>query len=159
MLILEKRRCTGATTMKRFGRRIGSQGMTFLRGASLMGITVAFAFALAPSTPTRAQTPPQNTSKVPPTYEFDVATFKPNQGTDPRTNQILTVGGMRFSEDTFRARNTQLRQLIQWSYGLLGRLDDVVLGGPKWLDTDRYDITAKMDTSVADQLKKLRPDG
>ncbi len=34
----------------------------------------------------------------------------------------------------------------------------MVTGGPKWLDTDRYEIRAKMEPSVADQLKKLRPD-
>jgi uncharacterized protein (TIGR03435 family) len=123
-----------------------------------MGIIVAFAFSLAHATANRAPAPTQTTAAKAPTYEFDVATFKPSQSTDPRSNQILTVGGMRFSEDTLRTRNTQLRQLIQWAYGLLGRLDDVVVGGPKWLDSDQYDIIAKMDGSVADQLKRLRPE-
>jgi uncharacterized protein (TIGR03435 family) len=34
----------------------------------------------------------------------------------------------------------------------------MVFGGPKWLDTDGYYITAKMDPAVADKLKKLTPD-
>ncbi len=34
----------------------------------------------------------------------------------------------------------------------------MIVGGPKWLDTDRYYITAKLDGSVADKLKKLSPD-
>jgi uncharacterized protein (TIGR03435 family) len=133
-----------------------SRGKSLLRAAGLAAITVAFAFGLAHGPSTYAQS--QNSSTNPPTYEFDVATFKPSQSADPRSDQILAAVGMRFSEDSLRTKNIQLRLLIQWSYGLLGRLDDVVVGGPKWLDSDHYDITAKMDTSVADQLKKLRPD-
>jgi uncharacterized protein (TIGR03435 family) len=142
--------------MKKLQRTFGLRKSSLLLTATL--IAAAVAFGSVHSTPIRAQAPPQNTSTSPPKYEFDVATFKPSQSTDPRSGQILAAVGMRFSENTFRTRNIQLRLLIQWSYGLLGRVDDMISGGPKWLDSDQYDITAKMDSSVADQLKKLRPD-
>jgi uncharacterized protein (TIGR03435 family) len=32
-----------------------------------------------------------------------------------------------------------------------------VVGAPGWADSDSYDIDAKMDSSVADELKKLKP--
>ena len=147
--------------MKRFGRPIESRGKSLLRAAGLMAIAVALAFGLAHASPSPAQAPTQSTATNPPAYEFDVATFKPSQNTgqlSQRDKDLVALVGMRFNEDSLRTKNTQLRLLIQWSYGLLGHLDEVVLGGPKWLDSDRYDITAKMDGSVADQLKKLSVD-
>lgn len=147
--------------MKRFGRRIGTRGRGLLRATGLMAIVVALAVGLAHATPSAAQAPRRNSTTNPPAYEFDVATFKPSQNTDRLSQSdkdVIALVGMRFGEDSLRTKNTQLRLLIQWSYGLLGRVDDVVLGGPKWLDSDRYDITAKMDSPVADQLKKLSAD-
>jgi uncharacterized protein (TIGR03435 family) len=147
--------------MKRFGPRIGTRGKSLFRAAGLMAIAVALAFGLAHASPSPAQAPTQSTATNPPAYEFDVATFKPSQNTgqlSQRDKDLVALVGMRFNEDSLRTKNTQLRLLIQWSYGLLGHLDEVVLGGPKWLDSDRYDITAKMDGSVADQLKKLSVD-
>jgi bla regulator protein blaR1 len=151
----------GATTMKKFDRRIKTHGNPLLRAAGLMTISVVFAFGLAHGTPNSAQAARHNSTTNPPAYEFDVATFKPSQNTDQlsqRDKDVIALVGMRFNEDSLRTKNTQLRLLIQWAYGLLGRVDDMVSGGPKWLDSDRYDVTAKMDSSVADQLKKLRPD-
>ncbi len=144
--------------MRKFREAFGSSKNGLLNAAGFAAVAAIITFGLVPATPSCAQSPIQNSTANPPTYEFDVATFKPSQSTDSRSGQILAAVGMHFSEDSFRTRNIQLRLLIQWSYGLLGRVDDVVSGGPKWLDSDQYDITAKMDSSVADQLKKLRPD-
>jgi len=51
-----------------------------------------------------------------------------------------------------------LLSVIREAYGLWGGGEEMVVGGPKWLDTDRYYITAKMDSATADRLKKLTPD-
>jgi uncharacterized protein (TIGR03435 family) len=43
------------------------------------------------------------------------------------------------------------------AYGKWGGGDGLVTGGPSWLDTEKCDVTAKMDSSVADALKRLTP--
>lgn len=136
--------------MKRFGRRIGTRGMTLLRAAGLTAVTVAFAFGLAHGTAGHAQS--ESTATYPPGYEFDVATIYPSQ--DARLGGVVGF----LSEDSYRARNMTMRFIIRNAYDLWGGREEMVLGGPKWLDTDGYYITAKMDATVADKLKKLSPD-
>jgi uncharacterized protein (TIGR03435 family) len=40
----------------------------------------------------------------------------------------------------------------------LGAEDSRISGGPNWLHSERYDVDAKIDSSVVDELKKLSPD-
>ena len=124
--------------------------MAFLRAAGLMAITLAFVFGLAHATPSRSQS--QGAAIYPPGYEFDVATIYLSQDT--------SLGGVLgfLTDDSYRARNMQMRFVIREAYGLWGAGEGMISGGPKWLDTDRYYITAKLDASVADKLKKLSPD-
>jgi uncharacterized protein (TIGR03435 family) len=57
---------------------------------------------------------------------------------------------------TFTAINVPLKSLMQYqAFGIPGPR---ILGGPKWMDSERFDIEAKMDSTVADQLQKLPPD-
>jgi uncharacterized protein (TIGR03435 family) len=113
---------------------------------------MSIAFGLTYATPSRAQTQTQDTATNPPGYEFDVATIK--------LSEDQSLGGVLgfLSEDSYRARNMTMKSVIRSAYDLWGGREEMVLGGPKWLDTDRYYITAKMDASVADKLKKLSPD-
>jgi uncharacterized protein (TIGR03435 family) len=136
--------------MKRFGRLIETRVMKLLRAAGLMAITVAFAFGLAHGKPGRAQS--EGVATYPAGYEFDVATIKLSQDKD--------FGGVLgfLTEDSYRARNMTMKSVIRDAYGLWGGGEEMVSGGPKWLDTDRYYITAKLDASVAEKLKKLSPD-
>jgi len=116
----------------------------------LLAIALPVAFGLAPATRVRAQS--ENAAAYPPGFEFDVATIKPSQRTD-------TGGVLGFlTEDCYRARNMTLKSVIRDAYGLWGGRDEMISGGPMWLDTDRFEIIAKMDASVADKLKKLSPD-
>ncbi len=96
------------------------------------------------------QSPPAPTA---PAYEFEVATIKPSR-------PINDNGGFAgFSwEDSFRSRNITLRAIIRIAYGMVPGKEGRLVGGPSWLDSERYDITAKMDSSVADELKRLKPD-
>jgi uncharacterized protein (TIGR03435 family) len=140
--------------MSGFRETLGTRRKRLLSVAGFVIAAVSIAFGLTIATSSSAQ--PQNQSSVhnpaPPAYEFDVATIKPSQRAD------LSGGWGFYGEDTFRAINASLRQIIQFAYGLMGRADEMVSGGPKWLDSDRYNITAKMDASMADRLKHLTPD-
>jgi len=77
---------------------------------------------------------------------FDVATFKPS---DP--NARLMGGGPR-PNGTYLAMNQSLKNVICNAYQM-GFLR--CMGGPGWLEPDRYDIEAKPDSATTEQLLKL----
>jgi len=67
---------------------------------------------------------------------FEVATIKPAA---PDSTGL----GVRANGRTFSTRNTTLKYLITFAYDLHA---DQVSGGPGWLDTEKYDISAIPDT-------------
>jgi uncharacterized protein (TIGR03435 family) len=135
--------------MRGIHHTIGRRRRLLARAIGLLVIAVAVVFSLVHPTPIRAQS--EAAASYPPGYEFDVATIKPSQDANPG-------GAAGFTEDSYRARNMTIRFVIRDAYDLWGGREEMVFGGPKWLDTDGYYITAKMDAAVADKLKKLTPD-
>lgn len=67
---------------------------------------------------------------------FEVATVKPSKPDSSRQDYDSVT-------DRVNIRNYSLRQLIREAYGL--KSDSQILGGPKWIDKQRYDISAKID--------------
>lgn len=66
---------------------------------------------------------------------FEVATLKPS---DPdRPGKAFTVRGRQFA-----TLNTTLSDMITFAYGLHPRQ---VTGGPAWVESEKYDLTAKPD--------------
>jgi uncharacterized protein (TIGR03435 family) len=86
---------------------------------------------------------------------FEVASIKPNPSR-------VGIRGHRFPGDRFEAGNVPVRDLILIAFGERGRsLQDVQMsGGPAWLDTDRFDVTATVgadaDKSVGQKQLMLR---
>jgi uncharacterized protein (TIGR03435 family) len=77
---------------------------------------------------------------------FEVATIKLNKS-GSRSSDSSTRNGRLI------ATNISLKSLMQYeAYGVPGSR---ILGGPKWLDTTRFDIKAKMDDSTLDRLQAL----
>jgi uncharacterized protein (TIGR03435 family) len=70
------------------------------------------------------------------TPQFEVASIKPNNSGDGRIAIGLQPGGR------FNATNVPLRFLIRNAYQLQ---DSQIVGGPDWMNTDRYDIAAKAE--------------
>lgn len=87
----------------------------------------AAAVGLAWSVMAAGQAPPQ----------FEVASIKPNKSGDGRVMLGAQPGG-RFS-----ATNVPLRLLIRNAYQLQ---DFQIVGGPDWLNSDRFDIVANADS-------------
>jgi bla regulator protein BlaR1 len=56
-----------------------------------------------------------------------------------------------FRPDGFTATNVTLQILIQQAYGVQAYQ---ISGAPDWLNRDRYDLEAKLDDSLADELSK-----
>lgn len=61
-----------------------------------------------------------------------------------------------FKNGRFTATNLELKNLMEYSaYGIPQRR---ILGGPKWLDSERFDIEAKMESAAAERLNALSRD-
>lgn len=78
---------------------------------------------------------------------FEVATIKPNDS-GATSMQGLTVNGRHFA-----TRASSLLDLIAFSYEVQAKQ---VVGGPDWLDKDRYDISAVPDIDGASNPEQVR---
>ena len=101
-------------------------------------VAAAFALSIARLS---SQTPPPKPS-------FDVISIKPSPpiGTGP-----IRIGGGA-AGDRFTMNGATLRMLLQVAFqqtgntSLAGQLQ--IIGGPSWMDSERYDIQAKTDCSA-----------
>jgi uncharacterized protein (TIGR03435 family) len=64
---------------------------------------------------------------------FDVSSVKPNKGGGPSSVRV-TPGGM------LTVTNNDLRNIIRNAWNIT---NDQIVGGPDWIDSERFDITAK----------------
>ena len=84
---------------------------------------------------------------------FEVASIKPNNS-GPVRNGIFMP-----RTDRFQQNNVTLRQLVRSVYRRRAFETPQVVGGPGWVDSDRFDITAKIEDG-AETLEQLYiPDG
>jgi uncharacterized protein (TIGR03435 family) len=70
------------------------------------------------------------------TPRFDVASVKPNHSVDEESASFVQPGGR------YIATNVTVRMLLKSAYGLH---DNQILGGPTWINSERFDISAKAD--------------
>lgn len=83
--------------------------------------------------------------EVPANLEYEVASFKVNK--EGSASSSWSNGG-----DALTVRNVSLLNMVINAYGVK---PFQVSGAPSWLDSERYDVDAKMDEATADTLKKL----
>jgi uncharacterized protein (TIGR03435 family) len=93
-------------------------------------LLLAIASTLAAVTPPCSAQPP---------LEFEVASIKPTPPGSDNTTMGFDPGGR------FRATGAPLHALIQMAYGVK---DFQVSGGPKWADSESYDVVAKPTAGV-----------
>jgi uncharacterized protein (TIGR03435 family) len=98
--------------------------------------------AIAPR-PMAAQLPPRTTP-----LHFDVASIKPNR-TGSESRRATTVPG-----GVFTATNVSLKLLISRAYGVP---EAQIEGGAGWIETEKYDVTAKADTPLEMTREEARP--
>lgn len=111
---------------------------------------------LARATPTHAQSQSQSASAAP-VFEYEVASIKPSNPN--AVGGFMTIPGGGTLSDTYTAKNLPLMGIIREAYGIpMGAEDGRIVGAPGWLNSERYDIEAKMDSSVVAALQKLSPD-
>ena len=90
---------------------------------------------------------PQAQSTEPQLPTFEVATIKPS---DPN------AGGSRlmFIDDQFVTKNQSAKAFIKFAYNLNFGSDQVTSGGPAWVESAKFDITAKMDEETVAAMQK-----
>jgi uncharacterized protein (TIGR03435 family) len=100
-------------------------------------VAVGFLFAAA----LFAQAP----ARVPPDLQFEVASLKPSTAEGRGGGIRPAAGGQRYE-----ATNCSIKLMIQVAYRVKA---DQIVGGPAWLDSDRFDLEAKAEKpSSADEL-------
>lgn len=84
---------------------------------------------------------------------FEVASIKADKSGDG----IHIMSRMMNSpnDGRFYATNVTLKMLLRTAYGIQ---DSQIAEAPSWIDSERYDIEAKADSTVNEELKKLSPD-
>jgi uncharacterized protein (TIGR03435 family) len=109
------------------------------------------ALNLAHATPETAWTmpeplPPPKIMAADAKPEFEVSTIKPSKP-DARFSLLVNRSGM------MNTTNTSLADLIKFAYDLH---EKQILGGPKWMETDKFDVTGKPDTEGVPSPTQLK---
>ncbi len=79
---------------------------------------------------------------------YETVSIKPDKSDVP--NNII-----RIRSEQLTATNVTLQLVIRKAYGVG---DNQISGAPNWLNSEKYDIEAKLDKSVVDDLQQLSPD-
>jgi uncharacterized protein (TIGR03435 family) len=86
-------------------------------------------------------------------YKYEVVSIKRNKAEFDASGRN---DGTTTTRDEYISKNMPLSILVGDAYGI--RHPEQLSGGPSWAYSDRYDVEAKMDESVADELQKLSRD-
>lgn len=119
--------------------------------AALGGIILVGCFSAMPS---HAQSSAQNAAVAAPVMEYEVATikpYKPGAGEGPNVMRV----GINNAPDGFIASGANMQMLVTQAYGIQ---NFQISGAPDWFTSDRFEIDAKMESSVADALAKMSQD-
>jgi bla regulator protein BlaR1 len=145
---------TGADLKKRIvrimadgvARKLDFARKVLLVAAALAVVAVPILFGRQTASPG----PADDTAANAPPYVFEVASIKPDKSGG------ATGFGLRYqSGSNFTATGVTLQFLIEVAYRIES---NQLIGGPAWINSDRFDIEAKPDDAVAEQLQKLNRD-
>jgi uncharacterized protein (TIGR03435 family) len=130
--------------MRGHNKAFGSRRIFLLSVATVVTIVGPFAFHPAHAKSVQAQSPPAafNLSD----FKFEVASIKPTKTPD---------GGWHLNptSDGITGVNVPLAYLVHQAYGIYENYR--YQGAPTWLSSDCYDVEAKMESSVAEEFRKL----
>lgn len=88
-------------------------------------------------------TPPESAASH--SYTFEVASIKPDKSAGQMMRLMFSPGG-------FNGVNILLEDLVKLAYNTE---EKQVIGAPGWLNSDHYDVEAKMDNETADAVHKM----
>ena len=113
--------------------------------AAVVAVAAPIVFGLVTAMQSRAQSQAGSTSAIARVYA--VTSLKPNNSGRGMVKLLFTPYGF--------TATTTLQMLIREAYGVQ---DNQISGAPNWLNSEKYDIEARMEKSVADEVHKLSPD-
>ena len=116
---------------RRTGRQLDFGRKLLLAAAGIAAVAGPIAFGVANAPAVRAQSQPAAQAAAP---AFEVASIKPNNSDDHRMMFKMEPGGR------IEINNGSAKMLIVMAYNLK---PNQLSGGPNWLDSAKYDITAK----------------
>jgi len=128
-------------------------GLRLWQSALIAIAAGAAAFALVTAPRIHAQAPPSTAAPLP---SFEVASIKLNHSGGFSMHKVTASG--------FRMINLNTRFLIEYAYGhrSIPPYDTLrpsqVMGGPSWINTERYDVDAKVEDTLGEKFHKDLPD-
>jgi bla regulator protein blaR1 len=111
-------------------------------------LTVAAPILFGLQNKTSGPAAPEANNAAANTHGYDVASIKPNKSGGNMVRMMIRPDGLS-------AMGATLQMLIQNAYGIQ---DFQIVGAPKWVSSDRYDIEAKMDSAQLERIKTLSQD-
>jgi uncharacterized protein (TIGR03435 family) len=126
---------------------LGKKVLLAVAGMSAVAGPIAFGLANAPSTQTQSGTQPQSSSAERPTFE--AASIKPAKSGAMGAGIRMAPGGR------FTATNISLKMLMTMAYKIQ---PFQLASAPSWLDSDRWDIEAKPESSADEEPAKSPAD-
>ena len=133
--------------MKRISKVFG-QRRALLGPAGILAIAVPVLFGLPIAAPSKAHSDSQNAGEFGPEFKYEVASIKLDKSGAFRLKMDELPDGLTLT-------NVPFMLVFRSAYR---PFNDQILGAPSWFNSDRYDINAKMDASVAAELERLSPD-
>ena len=132
--------------MREHHQAFGSRKIFLLSVAALVTLAVPFAFSPAHAKPPQAQPQSQPAAFNVSDFKFEVASIKPTKTPD---------GGWHLNptSDGITGVNVPLVYLVHQAYGIYENYR--YQGAPTWHRSDCYDVEAKMESSVAEEFRKL----
>lgn len=119
-----------------------------LTTAATLAIAIPVTFGLLNATPSRAQA--QDATIGQPAHSFESVSIKPGQSPDTGMMNRSKIM-FNLNDGSLTARGVPLQMLIKLAYHVQ---DSQLDGGPDWINTQRFDIDARMSSADIAQLHK-----
>jgi uncharacterized protein (TIGR03435 family) len=113
---------------------------------SVASVSTLYVSCLGKFPKVHAESVQTNLERLP---SFEVASIKANHSAEGGS----AIGAP--SPDRFTVTNTSIRRIIEYAYNIQ---DFQLLGAPNWINSENYDIEAKIENSLAEKLQTLPRD-
>jgi uncharacterized protein (TIGR03435 family) len=127
-------------------RKLDFSRKLLLSAAAVAAVAMPIVFGLVRPEQSRAESQAEKPTTAAPVYQ--VALSKPEKSGIYKTRMMMSLDG-------FTATGVTLQEVILQAYGVD---DQQIAGAPDWLNSERFDIDAKIDRPQADELRKLSGD-